>query len=109
MVHQSKHGSTAPAPDEERPDERQRQEHAARLEQRLNDPEWRPLAEQIRKKLGDQFTLDLDEVFYLVHGTAGRPRFPWPVPWTCTVSQLLAVLSRHGPKVARRLLDTVLE
>ena len=55
-------------------DERRRQEEAARLEQRLHDPEWQPLASHIRKKLGAEFTLDYDELLYLVHGGARTPR-----------------------------------
>jgi hypothetical protein len=109
MARQRPHkaGSTATAPDDKRPDESQRQEQAARLEQRLNDPEWRPLAEHVRKKLGDQFTLHWAELRYLAHGTNN----PCPLPFSLrfTVPQLLAVLSRHSPKLARRLLDAVLD
>ena len=89
-------------------DEKQRQEDAARLEQRLNDPEWQPLAAYIRKKLGEEFTLEIDELLFLVHGATQTLRVSWPWPWPGSVARLLAVLSRHSPKGARRLLDTML-
>jgi hypothetical protein len=101
--------SKIPVSDEKKPDEKQRQEQAAQLEQRLNDPEWRPLAEYIRKKLGDQFMLDPNELLCLVHGSTRRPWFPWPAPYLCAIPKLLAVLSRHGPKVGRLSLDEVLD
>jgi len=106
MARQRKYGSRAPAPDEKKPDDKQAQ--GALLDQRLNDPEWRPLAEHIRKNLGDQFTLEVDEVLCLGHGTFRRPRFPWPMSYPCTVSKLLAILSRHGPKVGRLLVDDLM-
>jgi hypothetical protein len=95
-------------PVEKRPEERRRQEQAARLEQRLNDPDWRPLVEYVRRQLGDQFTLDAEELLYLVHGRKGL-RLPIPMPQRCNVAELLAVLSRYSPKLARRLLDEMLD
>jgi hypothetical protein len=41
-----------------------------------------------------------------VHGTVNPCPLPFPVH--LTLAQLLAVVSRHGPKVARTLLDDVL-
>jgi hypothetical protein len=108
MAHrQRKSGSTPPAPEEQKPDDSRQQEHAARLEQRLHDPEWRPLAEYIRKKLGEQITLHWGEVHHLIYGTWNPFAPPYRV--TFTVPALLAVLSRHSPKGARWLLDDVLE
>jgi hypothetical protein len=94
------------AAEEQKPDDSQRQEQAARLERRPNDPEWRPLAEYIRKHLGDQFTLHFGELTYLIHGTKN----PVPLPYVLTlaVPQLLEAMSLAGPKVARRRLDAVL-
>jgi hypothetical protein len=102
-----KPASTAPVPVDKKPDDGHQQEQTSRLEQRLNDPEWRPLAELVRKKLGEQFSLHWGEVHFLNYGT----RNPCPLPYwvTFTVPQLLAVLSRHGPEVARLLLDEVLD
>jgi hypothetical protein len=86
--------------------ERQRQEHAARMERRLNDPEWRPLVEYVRKKLGDCFELHWEEVHYLVHGNVN----PSPLPYTVrfTLATVLQVLSPLSPRLARRRLDDVL-
>jgi hypothetical protein len=95
--------------DQTESNERRRQEEAARLEQRLNDPEWQPLATYIRKKLGEEFTLDYDELLYLVHGAARTQPVGWPGAWPGNVARLLAVLSnRYTPKGARRLLDAML-
>jgi hypothetical protein len=99
--------SSAPKPDAEVPDNRRRQEEAARMEQRLSDPAWRPLAQYVRKKLGDQFTLSLADVYYLVHGR----KDPWPMTGGLqfTVAEFLAMMSRCSPKTARRLLDALLD
>jgi hypothetical protein len=106
--HRKNVGSAASAREGKRPDKQPTREHAERLEQRLTDPEWRLLGEYIRKQLGNQATLDTEELLYLVHGRNGM-RLPWPMPRRCSVAQLLAVLSRHGPQVARRLLDEMLD
>jgi hypothetical protein len=100
--------STPPAaPEEKQADASQRQAQDAQLEQRVNDPEWRPLAEHVQKKLGEQFTFHWGEVHHLIYGTWN----PCPLPFlvTYTVPELLAVLSRCGPRGARRRLDEVLE
>jgi hypothetical protein len=85
-----------------------RQEHAVLLEQRVNDPEWQPLAKYIRKKLGEEFTLNYDELLFLVKGAHRTPRVMWPGEWPGTVARLLAVLSRRSPKWGRQLLDAML-
>src|SRR5215472_18621307 len=69
--------------------DQRRQEHAALLEQRANDPEWQPLAEHIRKKLGEEFTLSYDELFFLVKGAYRTPRVVWPGEWPGNVARLL--------------------
>jgi hypothetical protein len=86
----------------------QREEHAARMEQRLSHPEWQPLAKYIRARLGEEFTLSYDELLFLVKGAHRTPRIIWPGEWPGTVARLLAVLSRYSPKGARQFLERML-
>ena len=109
MSRHRKHGSSELAFDENKSDDHKPQEQVACLEQRLNDPEWQPLAKHIRKKLGEEFTLDVNDLLCLVHGSTRRPRFPWPMRYSCTTAKLLAALSPHGPELGRQLLDEVLD
>jgi hypothetical protein len=51
--------------------------------------------------------LHFGEVYYLIHGW--EHTLPLPVSVQLTVPKLLAVVHRHGPKVARTLLDDVLD
>ena len=101
--------SGAPLSDENRSIDQKRHEQDAVLEQRLSDPEWQPLAKHIRKRLGEEFTLDINGLLCLAHGSTRRPRFPWPMRYSCTTAKLLAVLSPYGPELGRQLLDEVLD
>jgi hypothetical protein len=102
----AQHSASAPAPEAALSDDQHRQEEAARMAQRLNDPEWRPLAEYVRKKLGDQFALHAGEVYYLVFGR--KDPCPLQASLDFTVATFLAMMSRYGPTAARRLLDAML-